>query len=309
MTGVPVSPPILAIGASLCCAIALVALAHERTSTQRTSLRWTLRADRIAARSSWPVILVALSLGADTVVASFAILSTAWLATFLAAQRIRASRDPVASGCCLLCVPLQYAFVVAGRYDLFATIVPLMTVIALPLWSLAQGERRALVERVAERHRGVMAFVYCASHLPALLMLEAAGRGPSAVGTLVFAALIALATQCSYAVSITRAASRDALHDPVPARIARAAVVAAPAIVGVALSAITPFSPIVAGSLASVAALAGAMGCRVLTCVRRDVSRANPGRESFVAVALRPDALVFAAPAFFYTICALERFA
>jgi phosphatidate cytidylyltransferase len=85
----------------------------------------------------------------------FAFVAAAALAGFLASGETNASGRPLYVLCCYLCVPMQYAFIAAGRHDLFTVCLPFVATLVIPLLAIAQGEKRALLERVAERYWGV----------------------------------------------------------------------------------------------------------------------------------------------------------
>src|SRR5258705_13245392 len=118
---------------------------------------------------------VSISLPTLAIAAVFAIASGAALASFFGFDATNAARHPLQVMCCFLFVPLQYALIVADRYDLFAICLPIGATLIIPLATIAQGETRELLKCITKRFWGVIVCVYFLSHTPALLMLDLPG--------------------------------------------------------------------------------------------------------------------------------------
>jgi phosphatidate cytidylyltransferase len=227
MSGVPVSLQIVAIAVSLCGALVLAGLAGTRTLARprRAGRRSLPGAAGLREGAGWLVVAAgaaALWLPREAVVALFALASTVAVAAFLGSGTTRATGQPLHVLCCYVCVPLQYGFIIAGRYELFAVAVPLFATIAIPLLTIAQGETHML-ERVAERHWGVMVWVYFLSHAPALLMFDLPGAAGDNGGLVAFLVALALASQGVWALAcragerfVTGARSLDAFAFAAP---------------------------------------------------------------------------------------------
>jgi phosphatidate cytidylyltransferase len=231
----------------------------------------------------------ALWLGAEAIVALFAFVSATTLANFLASGETNASGRPLHVLCCYLCVPMQYGFIAAGRHDLFTVCLPLAATLVIPLLTIAQGETRAFLERVAERYWGVTVWVYCVSHAPAL------GRAQPLVLPSVLRRSL---TSARHGIRADDApASRAHL---LATRIVAVGLVGG---LGALLAWMTPFSPLAAGAMALLIAVPGFLGCAVFAAIRTQrFERAVRESGEFVPGALYPDALAFAAPVFFYAV-------
>jgi phosphatidate cytidylyltransferase len=246
----------------------------------------------------------ALWLGAEAIVALFAFVSATTLANFLASGETNASGRPLHVLCCYLCVPMQYGFIAAGRHDLFAVCLPLAATLVIPLLTIAQGETRAFLERVAERYWGVTVWVYCVSHAPALLMLDLPKSAGGNAGLVAFLVVLALASQWLWSLTSTRPGIRpDEVPSPTLLRATRIVAVGLVGVLGALLAWMTPFSPLAAGAMALLIAVPGFLGCSVFAAIRSyRLERAVREGSEFVPGALYPDALAFAAPVFFYAV-------
>ncbi len=309
MSDIPVSLPTVATAASLCGALALAGLAGKHVPPRWVGRRF-LSGHASRGGDAWWLGLAggagALWLGAEAIVALFAMVSAATLADFLESGETNASGRPLRVLCCYLCVPMHYAFIAAGRHDLFAVCLPLVATLVIPLLTIAQGETRALLERVAERYWGVTVWVYCVSHAPALLMLDLPKFAGGNAGLVAFLVVLALASQWLWSLTYAQQGIRP---DEVPAsqirsRAIRTVAVGLVGVLGALLAWMTPYSPLTAGAMALLIAVPGFLGCSVLAAIRhtRKLEDAVRERGELVPGALYPDALAFAAPVFFYAV-------
>ncbi|HWZ72303.1 MAG TPA: hypothetical protein VN326_12630 [Casimicrobiaceae bacterium] len=307
MSDIPVSLPTLAIAVSLCGALGVAGLAGKRARPRRAGRRFLPGRAGRRGDAWWLGVAIGAGgfwLGAGAIVALFAVVSAVALAGFLASGETNASGRPLHVLCCYLCVPMQYAFIAAGRHDLFAVCLPLVAALLIPLLTIAQGETRALLERVAERYWGVTVWVYCVSHAPALLMLPLPNFAGGNAGLVAFLVVLALASQWLWSVTSARHAIRPD-EAPAPQIDLRPMWIVAVGLIGVLgalLAWMTPYSPFTAGAMALLIAVPGFLGCSVLAAIRHThrLERAEGGK--FVPGALHPDALAFAAPVFFYAV-------
>jgi phosphatidate cytidylyltransferase len=199
---------------------------------------------------------------------------------------------------------MQYAFIAAGRHDLFTVCLPFAATLVIPLLTIAQRETRGLVERVAERYWGVTLWVYCVSHAPALLMLDLPKFAGGNAGPVAFLIVLALASQWLWSLTSAR---QGPYLDGAPATRLRAMHIVAVGLVGVLgalLAWMTPYTPLTAGAMALLIAVPGFLGCSVLAAIRRThrLERGVRERGELASGMLRPDALAFAAPVFFYAV-------
>jgi phosphatidate cytidylyltransferase len=225
-------------------------------------------------------------LGGDALIVLFAVVSALALANFVAHD----CGGNAQAACCYGCVPLQFGALAAGSLDLALVLLPLVATLALPLLTLAQAGTPHFVERASERFWAVMAWVYCLSHVPALLLLGGPSFEDRNAGLVAFVVAVALAAQAI--ASWRSATSRPSIWG------ARAVAVSA---LGAALAWMTPFAVPVAVALALATAIASWAGVFVLATIRRERGYSRPA-GALEQIALRPDALVFAAPVFFHAV-------
>ena len=284
--------PVLVTLVALCGVVALVAAVRRRASAEGLDGG---RGPRFG-NASWAALLLAVAAAAlalwdssAALLLVFALVSTVALGAFVAPGTSDAAAAPPHALGLYLCVPLQYAFVASGRYELFAVTLPLVGALALPLLALAQGEGRAFLERTAERYWIVMVCVYCVSHAPALLMLNA----PNAAGLVAFLVVMTLAGQALYvlAMRLRREQTRS-----IRMAIGGAGGAAMMVAFGMMLAWLTPFAVPAAGAMALLIAASGALGCRVL----HEMRRTHPAAVAVDRELWQSDALSFAAPVFFH---------
>jgi phosphatidate cytidylyltransferase len=307
MSDIPVSLPTVATAASLCGALVLAGFAGKHVRPRWVGRRFL---PGIADGDAWWLGLAggagALWLGAEPIVALFAMISAATLADFLESGETSASGRPLRVLFCYVCVPMQYAFIAAGRHDLFTVCLPFVATLIIPLLTIAQGETRGLVERVAERYWGVTLWVYCVSHAPALLMLDLPKFAGGNAGLVAFLVVLALASQWLWSLTFTQQGIRpdQAPASPIHLRAMRIVAVGLVGVLGALLAWMTPYTALAAGAMALLIAVPGFLGCSVLAAIRRThrLERGVRERGELVSGMPHPDALAFAAPVFFYAV-------
>jgi len=281
--------PLLVTLVALCGVVALIAAVRRPARPEGVASRRVTR----FGDAPWATVVLAMAVAAlalwdsrTALLLVFALVSTAALGEFLAPGASNATGSPVRVLGCYLCVPLQYAFVASGRYELFAVALPLFGALALPLLALAQDGGRAFPERIAERYWIVMVCVYCVSYAPALLTLDA----PDTSGLVAF--LVAMTFACQALCTVASRSRVWQLRKPATMTVAGLAGAATMAALGLMLAWLTPFSIALAVALALLIAAAGALGDSVLRATRID--------GAFAEVRWQPGALAFAAPVFFH---------
>ena len=291
MAGNFVPLPMLDIVASFGGAVAVAGFAYRLA---RPGARGDVQSGGAALRDG--AVLAALAgaagafwLGGDALIGLFAVVSALALADFAALSAVHGGNAQAAW--CYGCIPLQFGVLVAGRLDLALILLPLVATLALPLLTLVQGGTRDLVERASERVWGVMACVYCLSHVPALLLLDGPAFEDRNARLVVFVVAVALAAQLMGSWRSTMSRPR-----------VWATRVAALCALGAALAWITPFAAPVAAGLALATAIAAWAGVFVLGKMRRERATHSHAAGAIRRIALRPDALVFAAPVFFHAV-------
>jgi phosphatidate cytidylyltransferase len=306
MSDIPVSLPTVAAAASLCGALALAGFAGKHVRPRWVGRRFL--PGRAGGDAWWLGLAggaVALWLGAEAIVALFAMISAATLADFLESGETNASGRALRVLLCYLCVQMQYAFIAAGRDDLFSVCLPFVAALVIPLLTIAHGGTRALLERVAERYWGVTLWVYCVSHAPALLMLDLPKFAGGNAGLGAFHVVLALASQWLWSLTHGRGFRPDeAPASQTRPRAMRIVAVGLLGVLGALLAWMTPYTPLTAGAMALLIAVPGFLGCSVLAAIRRThrLERTVRERGELASGMLRPDALAFAAPVFFYAV-------
>jgi phosphatidate cytidylyltransferase len=289
MTGSFVPLPTLDLVASLGGVLAVAGLAYRLASPGVTAGAWRGGA---ALRAAADVVALigaagAFWLGGDALIVLFAAVSALAIRDFAGASD-RAGR---ALAACYACVPLQFGALAAGRLDVALVAMPILAALVLPLVALTQGGTRDFVARASEQCWCVLAWVYCLSFVPALLLLEGPAFEDRNAGLVAFVVAISLAAQTMPTWSIRT--SRG---------LAWAARALAMLVLGAALAWMTPFSPSLAAVLALATAIPGGFGVFVMAAMRND--RSPRMRDAGVSeqLAVRPDALAFAGPLFFFAM-------
>jgi phosphatidate cytidylyltransferase len=203
-------------------------------------------------------------------------------------------------------LPLQFTLAGGRWFDLFTVFIPVYVFLAIPVVSALAGDPARFLERNAKIQWGIMVCVYGLSHAPALLLLEFpnfAGRG----AFLLFFLVVVTAS----AQIVQEAASRRLRAMPAARHIDRSfsarawwlGVIAA-GVIGAAMYWATPFKPLQALALGSLAAGAGTLGELVMRALKRDAGVTSWGNASALTGAVglldRVAPLAFSAPIFFH---------
>jgi phosphatidate cytidylyltransferase len=205
-------------------------------------------------------------------------------------------------------LPVQYLLVGLRSFDLFTVFIPVYVFLAIPVLSALAGDPERFLERNAKIQWGVMVCVFGLSHAPALLLLDLPdfhGRGAFLLFVLVMVTMSALIVQ--------EMASRWLRRRPVARRIDRSFSFRAwlsgacgAALVGAALSWITPVRWYEAMAWAFVVGACGSLGDFVMRALKKDAGVRFWGNQSSVTGAVglldRVAPLCFAAPVFFHAV-------
>jgi phosphatidate cytidylyltransferase len=179
---------------------------------------------------------------------------------------------------------------------------------AIPVISALANDPFRFLERTAKIQWGITVTVYGMSHAPALLLLDLPGYHERGAFLVLFLVLFVVAAQLGQDY-----ASRRLRRRPVARAISRsfswrafAAGVGAAAAVGVLLYWVTPFKPLAALAMGSIAGAAGTLGEFVMKALKRDAGVRNFRGSSSVTGAVglldRVAPLCFAAPVFFHSV-------
>jgi phosphatidate cytidylyltransferase len=288
---------------ALCTAIGLVLARSVRTPEARDTVA-NLNA-RI--RSWWGIVLVfgaALVFGHIVTLLLFAILSFLSLREFLSLTPTRAGDHRSLFLSFFIIVPVQYWLIGVDWYGLFSIFIPVYGFLLLPALSAVAGDTREFLARNAKLQWGLMLTVYAISHAPALLLLNLPGyRLPNAMLLLYLMVVVQISDVFQYVFG--KLFGRTKLSPAVsPSKTVEglAGGGATAVLIGAAISAITPFSPLEAAAMSAVIVIGGFFGGFVLSAIKRDLGVKDWGRmiEGHGGILDRMDSVSFASPLFFH---------
>ena len=198
-------------------------------------------------------------------------------------------------------LPAQYVLIGLGEGQLFTLLVPVYAFLALPVISVLRGDTQKFLARVSEVQWGLMICVYGLSHVPALLTLpESGGRGVLLIAFLV----IVVQSADLFDFWIGRKYGQRRIAPAIAPRTWEgfAGAVAGAAVLGAALSWLTPFGIAGAAGVAAVTAGSGLLGALTLKAIKRDKgvrdwSHLIPGQGGVLD---QLDSVIFAAPLFLH---------
>ena len=290
-------------------------------STVGACLKW-----RVARRAPHPVIdnlnarikawwlmiaLIGLAfvLGRPGMLGLFALVSALALREFLQARRgdpARAADRLLEGACFLVFLPLQYLAVGLGWSQLAAALVPVGAFVLLPALAALSGDPRGFLDRVAGVQWGLMACVWCVSHVPALLTLAVPGFEGRQMLLVAFVVLVVQASDVLQYIWGKLLGRRPVAPSLSPSKTLEGLLggVLSASLLGGALWWITPFAPWQAAGLAWVACCMGFLGGLVMSAIKRDRGLKDWGRliEGHGGMLDRVDSLCFAAPVFFHLV-------
>jgi phosphatidate cytidylyltransferase len=198
-----------------------------------------------------------------------------------------------------LILPLQYVFIGLGWYAWFIMFIPIYAYLFLPLMSLFKQDTNNFLARVSTVQWGLMAAVFCLSHMAALPGLEIKGyegRGHYLVAYLLLVTQLAEAAQelvdyklgqWKMAPDIDKSRSWEGFFVAMGVGVMSA----------VLLSRYTPFDVLGAFAIGIALVLADTGGSLIMSAVKRDANV-----KDFGGVLDRLKGLCFAAPVFFHIV-------
>ena len=122
------------------------------------------------------ILAVAFALGPLATILLFALVSFWCLREFTSLTPTPVADHYALAAAFYLFLPLQYLLLWDDWYGLFAIAIPVYGFLLLPLIAVLSGETRDFLPRIAKVQWALMLAVYCASHAPALLLLDVPGR-------------------------------------------------------------------------------------------------------------------------------------
>jgi len=257
--------------------------------------------------SWWAIVAIlaaAFALGPGATILLFALVSFWCLREFTSLTPTPVSDHYAVAAAFYLFLPLQYLLLWDDWYGLFAIAIPVYGFLLLPLIAVLSGETRDFLPRIAKVQWALMLAVYCASHAPALLLLDVPGAPAGNFGLLAFLLLVAQGSDVlQYVFGKTlgrrRIAPRVSPNKTWEGFLAGGATAT---LLGGALSWLTPFGFAQALAMALAVVLAGFAGGLVLSAVKRSLGAKDWGSmvEGHGGMLDRMDSLAFAAPVFFH---------
>ncbi len=252
------------------------------------------------------LIAGAMLVGPRGVIVLFALVSFAALREFMTLSVTRRADHWVLLAMVLVVLPVQYWLVWTGWYGLFSIFVPVWCFLFMPALTVLRGDTDNFLYRVAEQQWGVMATVYCLSHVPALLTLGMPGFENKNVLLVAFLLVVVQGSDVLQYIA-GKLFGRTKLAPSVsPSKTWEGLIggLACASLLGAALWWLTPFTPVQAGAIALVACLMGTFGGLVASAIKRDRRVKDWGHliEGHGGMMDRVDSLVFAAPVFFHLV-------
>ncbi|WP_348773484.1 phosphatidate cytidylyltransferase [Litoreibacter halocynthiae] len=295
-----------------CCGLLVIAtLIGEvlRARLHKTHANLTVETYLTRVHSWWGMVFlfsIALLLGPVGIITLFAFCSLAALREFLTlTTKTNADHWSLIASFYVI-LPFQYVLIWWGEVGLFSTLIPIYAFLLLPILSVLRGGEGAdknFLARISETQWGLMICVFCASYIPALVTLDIPGygdRAPLLIAYLVFVIQMGDLMEYFAGRRIGRRKVAPAVSPKTREGIACGAALAAG--LGLLLTWMTPFSPLVSMAMAVMAYMVGVGGSLVLAAIKSDRGIKNwghliPGQGGFVD---QLDSVVFAAPVFFH---------
>ena len=302
--------PLVALFLGLFLVLAVATLAGRQVARRagRDAARSATAANLGERITSWwaivAILAVAFALGPDATILLFALVSFWCLREFTSLTPTPVADHYALAAAFYLFLPLQYLLLWDDWYGLFAIAIPVYAFLLLPLIAVLSGETRDFLPRAAKIQWALMLAVYCASHVPALLLLDTPGAPAGNFGLLAFLILVVQGSDVlQYVFGKTLGRRRIAPRvSPNKTWEGFLGGGAAATLLGGALWWLTPFSFGQALAMALAVVLAGFAGGLVLSAVKRSLGAKDWGSmvEGHGGMLDRMDSLAFAAPIFFH---------
>lgn len=201
-------------------------------------------------------------------------------------------------------LPFQYILIGIDWYGMSAIMIPVYAFLGLPIVSVLRGDTTRFMERIAEVQWGLMTCVYCISYVPALLMIKIEAYDGRELYLIVFLVVAVQGAALVYS-AIPASLKRQGTRRNIGWETGITAL--AGALIGIALSSLTPFTIAQACALGTLVAGLGMAGSLVLEAVKRDrnvehwrrPASADDGTRGFLDQLER---IIFASPVFFHLV-------
>ncbi|MFO1252057.1 MAG: phosphatidate cytidylyltransferase [Inhella sp.] len=207
---------------------------------------------------------------------------------------------------CWLFLPVQYGLIAIDWYGLYAIFIPVYAFLVLPMLATQCGDTRNFLARCACAQWGLMACVYCLSHVPALQTLAIPGWSGSGLQLVAFLLLVAQGSDVLQYIWGKLLGRTPVAPQLSPSKTVEGLLggVASATLLGAALHPITPFSPLQAAALAFTICVMGFLGGLVMSAIKRGAGVKDWGQliEGHGGLLDRLDSVAFAAPVFFHFV-------
>lgn len=205
-----------------------------------------------------------------------------------------------------LAIPVQYAWVYAQWYGMFAIFIPVYVFLALPARLVLAGQTQGFVASMSRIQWGAMAFVFGVSHLAFLTQLPFERAGVSGRTLLLFLVCVVELSDVFQYVWGKLLGRHKIIPTVSPNKTWEGFVggIASACGVSLALRFLTPFSLAECLSVALLVCVAGFFGGAVMSAVKRDLGVKDFGSviPGHGGVLDRIDSLCYAAPLFFHYV-------
>lgn len=264
---------------------------------------------RLRIRSWWVMVFVfgTISwLGRGGITLFFALCSFAALREFATVTHTRRADHSALALAFYVLLPLQYLAVYMDWAIMALLLIPVYAFILLPVITVLRGEVGGFLNRVSQTQWGLMICVYFVSHIPALMALQFPDYAFSNITLITWLILVVQASdvlQYVWGKSLGKTKLAPAVS---PSKTVEGLVggVLSATLIGVLLSPITPFSPLVAGITALSVCTMGFFGGLILSAIKRDRGVKDWGHliKGHGGFLDRLDSLVFSAPIYLHIL-------
>lgn len=258
-------------------------------------------------RAWWSMVAIfaaAFILGKNATIVLFAFISFFAFREFITLTPTKVGDHRALSLSFFILIPVQYWLIGINWYALFSIFIPVYGFLLLPSLSALAQDTENFLARSAKIQWGVMATIYCISHVPALLLLDIPGySGQNALLLFYLILIVQISDVLQYVFGKlfgkTKIAPIVSPSKTVEGFIGGAASATA---IGGAMWWITPFTPLQATGMAFIIVLMGFLGGLTLSAVKRSLGAKDWGTmiKGHGGMLDRMDSVVFAAPIFFH---------
>ena len=291
---------LLVLGVLVIASIAVAALRRLRPATDWSELAARVRAWWIMAAVFFGAIAVS-----DTVSLVFFAFMSYWAMKEYVTLLVTRPADHRTLFLAFLAIPVQYYWIGIGWYGMFIIFIPVYMFLFLPIRQFLSRETSGFVASTSQIHWGLMAFVFCLSHMAFLLRLGAVPgtqvNGRTLILFLVFVVEMSDVLQYIWGKALGR-------HKIIPTVSPNKTWegflggIASTAVLSLAIRSLTPFGVGETLLVALLITVAGFCGGAVMSAVKRDFGVKDfggliPGHGGMLD---RVDSLCYAAPVFLH---------